>query len=231
MHERVTSGYVDAHFNTSLLGRPLELVAGARYTYTDLSSSGTTRVLINLSRDETTPILTATFASAAAQPIARDSNYGRLLPSANVKWELGKDMVLRLSASKTLTRPLLEDLAPSFNYGVLTAGRRTANAGNVDLAPFTSVNLDASYEWYYKRGSGISLSYFHKDIDDYIISTTLPETVPSVVNPAFQIFDVTRPRNAESAKVEGVTAAWLHTFNFGLGFQAKLHQGYRQCVE
>ena len=220
VHERVASGYVDAHLNTSLLGRPFEFVAGLRYTHTRLSSAGTTRILTNLSRDETTPVLTPTYASAGAQPITRDSSYTRLLPSANVKWDFARNMVLRLSASKTLTRPLLEDLAPSFNYGVLTAGRRTATAGNVDLAPFSSINLDASYEWYYKRDGGISLSYFHKDIHDYIVSTTASETVTSVVNPSFQTFDVTRPRNAESAKVEGITTAWLHTFDFGLGFQA-----------
>lgn len=220
VNERVASVYTDAHANLSLLDRPLEIVAGLRYTSTQQTSSGTTRVLIGFDTSDPTGILGPVYASSQLQAISVKSKYDNILPSANVKWGIASNMDLRLSASKTLTRPILEDLAPSFKVNAVFEARRNATAGNVFLKPFTSVNLDASYEWYYRKGSGISLSYFHKNIDNYIVTTVQQETITSVTDPRFQTFFVTRPTNAESAKIEGVTAAWQHTFDFGLGFQA-----------
>lgn len=220
--ERVTSGYVDVHATPSLLGRALDIVAGVRFTHTRLSSEGSTRVLIDLVQANppgqgNSGILTPTFAATASPPI--ENSYTNFLPSLNVRWDFARDMVLRLGVAKTLTRPTLEDLAPSFNYTSLFAATRTATGNNPQLKPFTSFNIDASYEWYYRKDSGISLAYFHKGIKDYIVSTVAVETFANL--PAgFQTFNVTRPRNAESAVVNGVTASWLHSFDFGLGFQA-----------
>lgn len=220
VQERVMSFYADAHANLSLLGRPLEIVAGLRYARTVQTSSGTTRVLIGFDTSDPTNILGPIYATDTAQATSVTNKYDNFLPSANVKWSFASNMDLRLSASKTLTRPILEDLAPSFRLGAVFAAARFATAGNVFLRPFTSVNLDGSYEWYYGKGSGISVSYFHKNIHDYIVSSTQEELVTTVSDPAFQLFQVTRPRNAEKAKVDGITAAWQHTFDFGLGFQA-----------
>lgn len=218
--EQVTSAYADLHGQTSLLGRPLEIVGGLRFTHTHLTSSGTTRIVTGFDDSDPTGILAPIYASADLQAVSVKHDYSNLLPSVNTKWDLPYNMVLRLSASKTLTRPILEDLAPSFNVGAVFEVRRNATAGNVQLRPFTSVNLDASYEWYYGKGSGISLSYFHKSIDDYIVNTVQQETVASVTQPQYQTFFVSRPTNAESAKINGFTASWLQTFDFGLGFQA-----------
>lgn len=219
--ERVTSGYADVHATPDLFGRPLDIVAGIRFTHTDLSSEGSTRVLINLTQQPAgngnSGILTPTYAATASPPI--QNSYSNFLPSMNVRWDFRRDMVVRLGLAKTLTRPTLEDLAPSLNYTSLFAATRTATANNPLLKPFTSFNIDASYEWYYKKDSGLSLAYFHKGIRDYIVTTVAVETFPDL--PAgFQTFNVTRPRNAESAVVNGVTASWLQTFDFGFGFQA-----------
>ncbi|MGA9658211.1 MAG: TonB-dependent receptor [Asticcacaulis sp.] len=50
----------------------------------------------------------------------------------------------------------------------------------------------------------------------------MPETedVTSVATPEYQTFTITRPRNAREAKIDGMTFAWTHTFESGLGFQA-----------
>ncbi len=231
VNERVTSFYADAHAKVSLFDRPLDIVAGLRYTSTRQTSSGTTRIPIGFTNTAGGPseVLGVIYASNALTAISVENKYDNFLPSANVKWAVTNNIDLRLSASKTLTRPILEDLAPTFNYVTTRIANRQAKAGNVFLRPFTSVNLDASLEYYYKKGSGISLSYFHKRISDYIVVGTNEEKVTTIVNPTgaqnpnnvdFQTVTVTRPQNAGSAKIDGFTAALLHSFNNGFGFSA-----------
>ena len=193
---------------------------GLRFAHTDLTSDGTTRILIDLVSDERAGILAPVYASNELQPISIDNSYSNFLPSLNIAYQPASDVVVRLAMSKTLTRPLLESLAPQISYRSLFEVARFATASNPDLKPFTSFHIDASFEWYFAKGSGLAVSYFRKRIDDYIVETVAEEVIDTVQTPAYQTFQVTRPRNAEKAKVEGVTAQLLHSFDFGLGFQA-----------
>lgn len=218
--EKVTSAYAEAHYKADLGGRPLEIVAGLRFTHTNLSSSGTMRILTDLVATEGSGILFPIYSSTALETITEKNSYSNFLPSVNARWEIADNMILRLAAAKTLTRPLLESLAPAIFYRSLFVVARTAFGNNPDLRPYTALNLDASWEWYYGKGKGVSVAGFYKDIKDYIVTTVAEETIGTVATPAYRTFSVARPRNAESAEVKGLTVAWLHTFDFGLGFQA-----------
>lgn len=218
--EDLISAYADLHYSTYLFGKQIDIVGGLRFTRTDLTSDGTTRILVDLVQEEQSGILTPVFATDDLQAVSVDNSYSNWLPSLNIAYRPFDDVVLRLSASKTLTRPVLEFLAPQLNYGSLFAAQRTATGSNPNLKPYTSFNIDASLEWYFTRQSGIALSYFRKRIDDFIVNATSEEILDSVVNPAYQTFLVSRPRNAEKAKVDGFTVQLTHSFDFGFGFQA-----------
>lgn len=218
--EKVTSAYVDAHLGGEFLSKPFEIVAGLRFTHTDLASDGTTRILVDLVSDELAGILAPVYASDDLDAVTVRNRYSNWLPSLNARWDLAKDVVVRVGVSKTLTRPLLESLAPQISYRSLFDVARFATASNPNLRPFTAFNFDASAEWYYGKASGISVAYFRKRIDDYIVETVGEEVIATVQTPAYRTFQVTRPRNAEKASVDGVTGQWTQTFDFGLGFQA-----------
>ena len=49
---------------------------------------------------------------------------------------------------------------------------RLATAGNPDLIPYLSDNLDLSFEWYYGEGSYASVTHFRKRVDNFLVSTT-----------------------------------------------------------
>ena len=231
IRERVASAYADVHFQTELGGGPFELIGGLRYTHTDLASTGTSRILIDLEEPETciptpnnpcgsTGILMPIFAPTNERnETTVDNSYDNFLPSLNARWEFSPGFVARFSAAKTLTRPLLESLAPTISYRSLFKSGRSAVGSNPNLKPFTAINLDASLEYYYGKGNGFSVAAFYKDISDYIVETEAMESIDTITNPAYRMFSIRRPRNAESAHVEGVTVSWLHTFDFGLGFQ------------
>jgi len=110
-------------------------------------------------------------------------DYSYLLPNIDFSLDVTDDIVVRASASKTLTRA---------SYGLLTAGQSFNSAkpgavrgsrGNTGLKPIQSTNFDLSAEWYYDDASYVSVGYFRKDVKDFIGSTTVEESPYDVTNP------------------------------------------------
>ena len=99
-----------------------------------------------------------------------------MLPSFNVASDLGHGLVLRVAASKTMTRAQPGDIAPnqslSINGDVLTIG-------NAALVPYFSDNYDLGLEWYFgESGLGmLAVNAWRKEIEGY---TTIVGTVDAV---------------------------------------------------
>ena len=91
--------------------------------------------------------------------------YNDVLPSANLRFDLGKNMVGRLAAARTLARPDYSALGGSITADDITL---TGNGGNPDLKPITSNNFDATWEWYYAPRSLVSAGAFYMDLDNYV---------------------------------------------------------------
>lgn len=225
IEEDVKSAYVEGAINTDVYRMPLTLSGGLRYTETALTSSGTTQVLVKLERETAepgqppSPWLLQTFADAAGTAVALDHSYSNWLPSLNAKLDVTDDLVVRAAASKTLTRPTLTSLAPYTSYGTTTVSTRMARGNNPNLKPFISTNYDLSLEYYYGEANLIAVALYKKQIDNFIVSMSLPETFDSVVaaDPSWKTFMVTRPQNGESATIDGAEINWTHVFTNGFG--------------
>src|SRR5690606_24734958 len=77
------------------------------------------------------------------------------------------------------------------------------------------------FEYYYDDSSMIALALFRKDVDDFIVDRSEPETFDYVSVPAdhpeYQVFQVRRPHNGPSAVIEGAEFNWTHIFENGFG--------------
>lgn len=150
VEETDTGFYFQADFNTDLFGRPFRGNAGTRIAITDVESNGTTQ---------------------AGRPITGTNRYTDYLPSLNLVYEPADDLLVRVSASKVMARPLLGNLSPTItaisvpNTGAVDGA--TLTIGNPQLKPFRSTNLDASIEWYFAPGGLISIAGFQKEIDSF----------------------------------------------------------------
>ena len=142
--------------------------------------------------------------------------YKDWLPSANLKWDMTDDLVLRLAATRTLTRPDFSaiagavSLSPPANLG----GVGTGTGGNPDLAPILSTNVDATVEWYYAERALLSVGVFSMDIDNYVSlsnvrRTYLTEDRTDPQNPVVipVEYDLTVPVGTQ-ASVNGFEIAW-----------------------
>lgn len=230
VQEKVTSVYLDADFDFELFGAASTLTAGIRYAHTKLDAIGYSQVLTDLvevpcpNNPELTcldPVYAPSDGPDGLTTQELNNSYGDFLPSLNLRMDLTEDLVLRLAASQSLTRPFLEDVAPRFRAGVLTPGIRTAQSNNAELTPYTSNNLDFSLEWYYKPGSVLAGAVFYKDVSDFIVTQVEDNViVDTIANPDYQSFTVNMPSNADAARISGFSVNWTHSFDSGFGIQA-----------
>jgi len=150
VEETDTGFYFQADWNSEIFGRPFRGNAGTRIAITDVTSTGST---------------------TAGRPIVGTNRYTDYLPSVNVVYEPIDNLLVRLSASKVMARPLLGNLAPTItaisipNTGA--TGGATLTVGNPKLKPFRSTNFDASVEWYFAPGGLLSFAAFRKEIDSF----------------------------------------------------------------
>jgi len=158
----------------------------------------------------------------AVRPVSFDGKHDVLLPSFNLAFETAPDSLLRLAASRTITRPSLADLRAStvpasvlvsaiYNRGQAAVDDPDPGVifsgvgGNPALTPYVSDNLDLSYEVTRSR-TAYSLAVFHKTIRDFIQAVEAPEvlTFETQSGPPVQAeVLMSRPRNLGSARVDG----------------------------
>ena len=225
--EKVYAGYLDADFKGTLGSMPWVVNVGARYMHTELAASGLQQQLLDLLPVLGDPTIYAgVFANGGVpQPTLKKSSYDYFLPSLNIKVNLTDDIVARFSASRTVTRPQVRDLAPRTNFDVLRPASLDASGGNPDLKPYTSNNFDLSLEWYPTKTTTLSVAVYYKNIQDFIVQTRSPEdfTIANAGNlpigngitgPNTATFNVRRPRNAEAANVRGLELNAVHTFDY-----------------
>lgn len=241
VEENTLAAYLEMEFAGELAGMRLTTTAGARIENTDVTVNGTESPIEQLTILDQTEMVSS---YGPAKGISADTDYTVLLPSLSANLDVTDEVIARFAASRTLTRPTLESMAPVTNIVTTRqGGNLTATAGNPELKPFLSDNLDISVEWYYGDASYVSAGYFMKNVANFIVNGTESQTFvtsdgslltdPSTgddpnapdANDGVAEFTVTLPSNGEDALVDGLELAVQHTFSdtgFGIIFNGTL---------
>jgi iron complex outermembrane receptor protein len=159
-------------------------------------------------------ITTSAFGSFYKSVISHD--YNDVLPSANFKFDLAKDMVARLAAARTIARADYSALGGSITADDTT---HTGNGGNPNLKPIRSTNLDATLEWYYAPKALLSAGAFYMDLTNYVAFGTYQTGLLNIRNGRFEQYTISAPINS-SGKVKGIELAWQAPLAMGFGVQA-----------
>jgi len=109
--------------------------------------------------------------SPDAERVESKLNKTDLLPSGNVIFKITSDSNLRFSATRTVARPQLRELAP-FVFTDFFGAREIL--GNPDLDRTRIVNLDARWEMFPRVGEVLAVSLFHKRFEKPIEQIILP---------------------------------------------------------
>jgi len=200
--ERTASGYLRAGID-AFEGR-LSGNAGLRLSQTKESVNG------NASAPPST----------TAIPVSQASRYTDLLPSLNLRYAFAPDRLLRLGASRTLTRPNFDQLSPSLTLlpNSVNPSLNQGSAGNPALRPIRSSGLDLAFETY---GAAVaSIAVFYRHVDGFVTAVSAPETYGGVT------YQVSRPHNSLPADIHGVELSYQQFYTAlpgwlgGLGLQA-----------
>ncbi|GAA0540836.1 TonB-dependent receptor [Rhizomicrobium palustre] len=145
--EHVKAYYMQGDFQEiPLFGNTLRGNLGARFVTTEIKSLG---------------------HALQGQPLSANSSYNDFLPSVNLAYSLGDDMVIRAAASKVIARPSLQYMAPSITAMTIptstgaTTGA-TVSIGNPNLKPYRAKTADLGWEWYFGKGAMIAVTGFAK---------------------------------------------------------------------
>jgi len=213
VHEKNSAAYIQADFK----GDNWAANAGVRYVHTEEDAISYTQVAAN------TPgaVLTSAFGPFAG--LEAEHNYNDILPSANLKIDLSPELVARLAASETMTRPDYSALAGFTNLTPPGAvgGIGSGSGGNPDLKPIRSTNFDAGLEWYFAKSSLLSATAFYMDLRNYVaygsetkVYTTFSSQFP---NGSAVPYDLTVPVNAKG-RVDGLELAYQQAITANFGF-------------
>jgi TonB-dependent receptor len=201
--ETIMYFYGQANIDSEIAGLPVTGNFGARYVNTENTSSALTAV--------TTPGIDAEGnPTSTTEPVFTEvgNDYWTLLPSFNLNFQLDKGLQLRLAASKTLSRADFQDLSPIGNINLPdstdpeASDIGSANFGNPDLNPMTSINFDITLEKYMDNDGALVASVFYKDVADFIIRNPESEVPLQGQDPSI-LFNVSRPINFSDGTVEG----------------------------
>jgi len=135
-----------------------------------------------------------------------ENNHTEILPSANLRLDVNKDVVARLGVSRTMTRPDFGALGGTVS---LTDETHTGNGGNAALKPTLSNNMDATLQWYFAPRALASVGVFFMDLHNYvgygISKGTFIDSRASqqTGRPVFAEYTITSPINVD-AEVKGL---------------------------
>ena len=200
--EKVSSFFLDSKWE----GSGWSANAGMRVVHVNSASTGISRVLLSATKspNDTTYILN--WGPTAVNTVT--NSYNSFLPSANLKFDLTADMLLRLAASKTETRPTLNQMGVSNSYGGRYGDVQTGG-GNPYLKPMQSKNYDLSYEWYLSKTNYVSLAVFRKDVSNFLETKMVDMKIPQYD----EVVHDTRVRNGQEGKIKGVELAGQYAFD------------------
>ena len=210
--EETIAGYVRGDFEAEIVGMPSRGTIGLRVVNTDQEASGNEVMIDGTLRD-----------------VAEEQKYTEVLPSLSLVISPVNDIQIRIGAAKIMRRPSFSDLSPTVRYPLNTG--QAVLIGDPSLQPTTAKQFDLAVEYYPKKGSVISLGFYHKDLDSVIGRETIfngicnPRAVdanaddsalalPTCTTGAESGVLVNRisPLNLPGGEIEGLEVAFQHYF-------------------
>ena len=150
--------------------------------------------------------------------IYQDTNNGhsKVLPSANLKFNMTEDVVFRFAASQTMTMPDFSALGAS-SWG--SDLNRTGGGGNPNLKPVVSTNFDGNLEWYFMPRGLVSVGAFSLDLQDYVAFGTENRQLFSELTNQLETYLVSVPVNSNGS-VTGLELVYEQPIGESFGFNA-----------
>ena len=173
--EETWSAYILSSWETEFNNMPVRANAGVRYEHTDVTGTSLQLIPVDIRWQDPTEFFTV-FSPDTDFNVVQGEGYDVFLPNFDIDIQPTDSIVARFSYSRTMTRPNLNNLRAATSVTPQPKiDARSASSGNPNLRPFLSDNIDFSLEYYYGEGNYISVGYYKKFVENFLVST-LEET-------------------------------------------------------
>jgi iron complex outermembrane receptor protein len=157
-----------------------------------------------------------------------DNTYTNTLPTLNLRMKASDGLQFRFAASQGMSRPDFYKMQAYTTLGVtpkfdpdptdptkqvLKSVSYTGNAnGSTALKPTRSNNLDLTAEYYFGKGSSLTLALFNKKLKDIVIDKTTLLPINDVTGQSHD-FLLTAPVNGARGRVSGLELGYQQYFD------------------
>jgi TonB-dependent receptor len=148
-------------------------------------------------------------------PVVREGIYGQNFPSIHLWHDITPNLKARGSWTTGFGRPPLTNAVTALG---INEGAQTITFSNPALKPTKAKNWDFSLEYYFEPSSSLSVGWFHKTIDDFIVGGQQVGVVETGANNGFNGdysgFTILSNSNAGTAITQGYEISYLQQFRF-----------------
>ena len=181
VEEKQWAAYAQANMQFEISDMPAWLSVGLRYEDTSVDSTAQVPRITGLAWAGANEF---TVLDEGYTNTSLEGGYEHLLPSVDFKMEVKEDWFVRASYSQTITRPGYGDIQGGLTVNQLARQQEgTGTAGNPNLDPFESTNIDLATEYYYGEGSYVSVAYFDKEVENFIGQDSYTDTLFDIATP------------------------------------------------
>ena len=230
--ERTQAAYAVLYFeNDDALGVPVDGNIGVRLVKTSTRTEGYGQMPDLRNNGAVTQEVRDLFNGDYFANNYRGS-YTDVLPSLNIRTRFTEKLQWRIAASKAISRPDFRQMQAWLPLSVSVDAQCQdacgfddlnsfeGSGGNPGLNPMRANQFDTALEWYFGPANMLYTTLFYKDVKGYIATQTSPETING------NVYQITRPNNLESGKIQGFEVGYNQFFDFlpgwlsGFGVQA-----------
>jgi TonB-dependent receptor len=135
-------------------------------------------------------------------PTSAPHNYTNVFPTAQLRYQVNPDAIVRATYSTGIGRPGFTQIAPSTQIQLAVFPASVAT-GNPNLHPITGNNFDLSFDANLPHAGLVQLGVFDKEFSNYVVGRSDFGVFPGVPGRAF----ITTFVNAPTAYARGLEAA------------------------
>lgn len=183
--EEVAAGYAMAKVDY----QRASLLTGVRGEQTEIEATG------------------AVNRSGVFSTTTRDGDYRKYFPSAHLRYDATKNLVLRASYSTTMARPGIADIIPTTTITGPTgaAGVGVVQQNNANLGPQMSKNYDLMAEYYFNPVGVLSAGIYRKNVTGFIASynSVIDSGADNGFDGQFAGYTLSSKRNLTNATING----------------------------
>ncbi|MCY4343330.1 MAG: TonB-dependent receptor [Gammaproteobacteria bacterium] len=162
------------------------------------------------------------------EPLSVKRTYTNVLPSVHLNYDFTDEQKFRASFSTGLSRPTYIEARAAAAISEVTS---SIVGGNPFLKQEESWGIDLAYEWYFDEASLLSLTLFHRGIDNVIAESAerVDGSIYSDTAAPGELWELTAFGNGKDGKLQGIEFAftgrldnYLDGFFSGFGVEANL---------